>query len=103
MEKPYAPPADPHKIIKSIEWLDDEVVDAMTKQYVQKHTHTNGEAASACVLIEPFSAENCPNFFPSLESFSFFFLIFFLGFIVFVEFSAPFQIRMLSPNHYRKL
>lgn len=40
MEKPYAPPADPHKIIKSIEWLDDEVVDAMTKQYVQKHKHT---------------------------------------------------------------
>lgn len=30
MEKPYPPPADPHKIIKAIEWLDNDVVNAMT-------------------------------------------------------------------------
>lgn len=83
MEKPYAPPADPHKIIKSIEWLDDEVVDAMTKQYVQKHTHTNREAASACVLIEPFSAENCPNFFSFARVFLVLFLDFLFGFYCF--------------------
>ncbi|XP_031825904.1 putative fatty acyl-CoA reductase CG5065 [Nomia melanderi] len=29
-EKSYPPPADPHKIIKCIEWMDDEVVEAMT-------------------------------------------------------------------------
>lgn len=29
-EKPYPPPADPHKIIKCVEWMDDEVVEAMT-------------------------------------------------------------------------
>ena len=29
-EKPYAPPADPHKIIKAVEWMDEEVVDSMT-------------------------------------------------------------------------
>lgn len=32
MEKPYAPPADPHKIIKAIEWLDNDVVNAMTEK-----------------------------------------------------------------------
>ncbi|PSN41792.1 putative fatty acyl-CoA reductase [Blattella germanica] len=31
-EKIYPPPADPHKIIQCVEWLDDEVVNAMTKQ-----------------------------------------------------------------------
>jgi fatty acyl-CoA reductase len=31
-EKLYPSPADPHKIIKCIEWLEDEVVEAMTKK-----------------------------------------------------------------------
>lgn len=31
-EKPYDPPHDPHKVIKSVEWLDEKVVDAMTKK-----------------------------------------------------------------------
>ncbi|XP_033326343.2 putative fatty acyl-CoA reductase CG5065 [Megalopta genalis] len=29
-EKPYPPPADPHKVIKCIEWMDDDVIEAMT-------------------------------------------------------------------------
>ncbi|XP_014296152.1 putative fatty acyl-CoA reductase CG5065 isoform X1 [Microplitis demolitor] len=29
-EKAYPPPADPHKIIKCVEWMDDDVVEAMT-------------------------------------------------------------------------
>lgn len=29
-ERPYPPPADPHKIIKCVEWMDDDVVEAMT-------------------------------------------------------------------------
>nr|QGV11526.1 FAR9 [Tetrastichus brontispae] len=29
-EKPYPPPSDPHKIIKCVEWMEDEVVEAMT-------------------------------------------------------------------------
>ena len=29
-ERPYTPPADPHKIIKCVEWMDDDVVEAMT-------------------------------------------------------------------------
>ncbi|XP_034946182.1 putative fatty acyl-CoA reductase CG5065 [Chelonus insularis] len=31
-EKPYPPPADPHKIIKCVEWMDDDVVEAMTSK-----------------------------------------------------------------------
>ncbi|KAK2580056.1 hypothetical protein KPH14_012340 [Odynerus spinipes] len=29
-EKPYPPPADPHKIIKCVEWMDDDVVESIT-------------------------------------------------------------------------
>lgn len=29
-EKAYPPPADPNKIIKAVEWMDEEVVDSMT-------------------------------------------------------------------------
>ncbi|XP_015602057.1 putative fatty acyl-CoA reductase CG5065 [Cephus cinctus] len=29
-EKPYPPPSDPHKLIKCVEWMEDEVVEAMT-------------------------------------------------------------------------
>lgn len=32
MEKPYDPPADPHKIIKSVEYLEENEVEAMTKR-----------------------------------------------------------------------
>ncbi|XP_074109609.1 putative fatty acyl-CoA reductase CG5065 [Cotesia typhae] len=31
-EKAYPPPADPHKIIKCVEWMDDDVVEAMTSK-----------------------------------------------------------------------
>ncbi|XP_069702748.1 fatty acyl-CoA reductase 1-like [Periplaneta americana] len=31
-EKLYPPPADPHKIIKCVEWLEEDVVNAMTKK-----------------------------------------------------------------------
>lgn len=31
-EKPYPPPADPHKIIKTVEWMEDDVVEAMTNK-----------------------------------------------------------------------
>lgn len=34
MEKPYPPPADPHKVIKAVEWLEDDVVDGITSKYV---------------------------------------------------------------------
>lgn len=31
-EKPYPPPADPYKIIQQVEWLDEGIVEAMTKK-----------------------------------------------------------------------
>ena len=31
-EKVYPTPADPHKIIKCVEWLEDEVITAMTQK-----------------------------------------------------------------------
>ncbi|GAB0090386.1 Fatty acyl-CoA reductase [Sergentomyia squamirostris] len=32
LEKPYDPPANPHKIINVVEWLDESTVDAMTEK-----------------------------------------------------------------------
>jgi fatty acyl-CoA reductase len=29
-EKPYPPPADPHHVIQSMEWMDDAAVAAVT-------------------------------------------------------------------------
>ncbi|XP_066255909.1 fatty acyl-CoA reductase 1 [Euwallacea similis] len=31
-EKPYPPPADPHKVIETIEWLSEDIIDAITPQ-----------------------------------------------------------------------
>ncbi|XP_043274173.1 fatty acyl-CoA reductase 1 [Venturia canescens] len=39
-EKPYPPPADPHKIIKCVEWMDDEVVEAMTEKILGTYPNT---------------------------------------------------------------
>lgn len=33
LEKPYPPPANPHKIISVVENLDEAVVHSMTKKY----------------------------------------------------------------------
>ncbi|XP_076618338.1 fatty acyl-CoA reductase 1-like [Colletes latitarsis] len=39
-EKPYPPPADPHKIIKCVEWMDDNVVEAMTDKILGNYPNT---------------------------------------------------------------
>ncbi|KAK0166937.1 hypothetical protein PV327_004403 [Microctonus hyperodae] len=39
-EKPYPPPADPHKIIKCVEWMDDDVVEAMTEKILGNFPNT---------------------------------------------------------------
>lgn len=33
-EKPYPPPCDPYEVIKTIEWMDEGSVEAMTDRYV---------------------------------------------------------------------
>lgn len=32
LEKPYDPPANPHDIIKCVEWMDEDLVNSMTKK-----------------------------------------------------------------------
>ncbi|CAL7951772.1 unnamed protein product [Xylocopa violacea] len=39
-EKPYPPPTDPHKIIKCVEWMDDNVVEAMTDKILADFPNT---------------------------------------------------------------
>ena len=39
-EKTYPPPADPHKIIKCVEWMDDDVVEAMTDKILGNFPNT---------------------------------------------------------------
>ncbi|XP_012344100.1 putative fatty acyl-CoA reductase CG5065 isoform X1 [Apis florea] len=39
-EKPYPPPGNPHKIIKCVEWMDDEVVEAMTGKILAHFPNT---------------------------------------------------------------
>ncbi|XP_038219899.1 putative fatty acyl-CoA reductase CG5065 [Zerene cesonia] len=35
-ERPYPPPADPHKIIQAVEWMDDETIAAITPKLLSK-------------------------------------------------------------------
>ncbi|XP_054001527.1 putative fatty acyl-CoA reductase CG5065 [Hylaeus anthracinus] len=39
-EVAYPPPADPHKIIKCVEWMDDNVVEAMTDKILGDYPNT---------------------------------------------------------------
>lgn len=32
-EKPYPPPASPHHVIKTVEWMSEEIVDSITDKY----------------------------------------------------------------------
>lgn len=53
-EKLYPPPADPHKIIKCVEWLEDDVVDAMTKKILGDipNTYAYTKALSESLVAE---------------------------------------------------
>lgn len=35
-EKPYPPPASPHHVIKTVEWMSEEIVDSITDKYASK-------------------------------------------------------------------
>jgi len=35
----YPPPCDPDKLIQSMEWMDDDIVETITPQYVQCKIH----------------------------------------------------------------
>lgn len=57
-EKLYPPPADPHKIIKCVEWLEDEVVNSMTDKILGDLPNTY---AYTKALSEGLVAEQIDN------------------------------------------
>ncbi|XP_055536616.1 putative fatty acyl-CoA reductase CG5065 [Wyeomyia smithii] len=60
MEKPYSPPANPHKVIKGIEWLEDNVVEGMTRKVLGEcpNTYAYTKALSEALVVE--SMEDIP-------------------------------------------
>jgi len=62
LEKPYAPPADPHKIIKAIEWLDNDVVNAMTEKVLGNipNTYAYTKSLSEALVVEKIQSKTVP-------------------------------------------
>lgn len=56
-ERMYPPPADPHKVIKCVEWMDDDVVEAMTDKILGKlpNTYAFTKALSEGIVEESMS------------------------------------------------
>lgn len=61
-EKTYPPPADPHKVIKCVEWMDDDVVEAMTDKILGNLPNTY---AFTKALSEGLVEESMP-YIPSI-------------------------------------
>lgn len=59
-EKPYPPPADPHNIIKCMEWMSDEVAESMTKKILGNlpNTYAYTKALAEHLVVEQF--DNLP-------------------------------------------
>ncbi|XP_018315447.1 putative fatty acyl-CoA reductase CG5065 [Mycetomoellerius zeteki] len=57
-EKTYPPPADPHQVIKCVEWMDDDVVEAMTDKILGKLPNTY---AFTKALSESLIEESMPH------------------------------------------
>ncbi|XP_018401452.1 PREDICTED: putative fatty acyl-CoA reductase CG5065 [Cyphomyrmex costatus] len=57
-EKTYPPPADPHQVIKCVEWMDDDVVEAMTDKILGKLPNTY---AFTKALSESLVEESMPH------------------------------------------
>ncbi|XP_034234490.1 putative fatty acyl-CoA reductase CG5065 isoform X1 [Thrips palmi] len=53
-EKPYPPPADPHNIIKCMEWMTDEVAESMTKKILGNlpNTYAYTKALAEHLVVE---------------------------------------------------
>ncbi|KAL6257452.1 hypothetical protein P5V15_011023 [Pogonomyrmex californicus] len=53
-ERTYPPPADPHQVIKCVEWMDDDVVEAMTDKILGKlpNTYAFTKALSESIVEE---------------------------------------------------
>ncbi|XP_061728061.1 fatty acyl-CoA reductase 1-like [Cydia pomonella] len=53
-EKPYPPPADPHQIIQSMEWMDEATVAAVTPTLLQKlpNSYAFTKALGEAIVVE---------------------------------------------------
>ncbi|XP_055628468.1 putative fatty acyl-CoA reductase CG5065 [Toxorhynchites rutilus septentrionalis] len=68
LEKPYAPPADPHKVIKAVEWLEDEVVEGMTSKILGEcpNTYAYTKALAEALVVESMKDIPAVIFRPSI-------------------------------------
>ncbi|XP_039437262.1 fatty acyl-CoA reductase wat [Culex pipiens pallens] len=68
LEKPYPPPADPHKVIKAIEWLEDDVVDGITSKILGScpNTYAYTKALGEALVIEAMKDIPAVVFRPSI-------------------------------------
>uniref|UniRef100_A0A1Q3FZW2 Fatty acyl-CoA reductase n=1 Tax=Culex tarsalis TaxID=7177 RepID=A0A1Q3FZW2_CULTA len=68
LEKPYPPPADPHKVIKAIEWLEDDVVDGITSKILGScpNTYAYTKALAEALVIEAMKDIPAVVFRPSI-------------------------------------
>ncbi|XP_032667586.1 putative fatty acyl-CoA reductase CG5065 [Odontomachus brunneus] len=57
-QKTYPPPADPHQVIKCVEWMNDEVVEAMTDKILGTYPNTY---AFTKALAEGLVEESLPH------------------------------------------
>uniref|UniRef100_A0AAR5P819 Fatty acyl-CoA reductase n=1 Tax=Dendroctonus ponderosae TaxID=77166 RepID=A0AAR5P819_DENPD len=53
-ERPYAPPADPHKVIQTAEWLSDDVMETITPKILQDipNTYAFTKALGEALVVE---------------------------------------------------
>uniref|UniRef100_A0A182HM10 Fatty acyl-CoA reductase n=1 Tax=Anopheles arabiensis TaxID=7173 RepID=A0A182HM10_ANOAR len=68
LEKPYPPPADPHKVIKAVEWLEEGVVDGMTKKILGDcpNTYAYTKALAEALVVESMDEIPAVIFRPSI-------------------------------------
>ncbi|KAF5306584.1 hypothetical protein FQR65_LT07311 [Abscondita terminalis] len=59
-EKPYPPPADPHMLIKLVEWLDEAIVDSITKQILDDYPNTYAFTKSLSESLVNDEMDNLP-------------------------------------------
>lgn len=54
MEKPYPAPTDPHKIIRAIEWMDDDVANSITRAVLGEvpNTYAYTKCLSEALVVE---------------------------------------------------
>ncbi|XP_058832003.1 putative fatty acyl-CoA reductase CG5065 [Topomyia yanbarensis] len=68
LEKPYPPAADPHKVIKAIEWLEDNVVEGMTRKILGEcpNTYAYTKGLAEGLVVESMADIPAVIFRPSI-------------------------------------